>query len=89
MLYYLDRPIIQRLTSPASPYWSITPVKNKILTSLVPGLRKKSKGTGYENLKALLHESKQMLGALMPENIGDTRPYLTYEQVLSKLRGTQ
>jgi hypothetical protein len=87
MLYYLDRPGVRKLIAPDSAYWSITPVKNLMLNNLVPGLRKKSKGTGYENLKALLQESKQMLGALMPENIGDTHPYLTYEEVLTKLRG--
>lgn len=89
MLYYLDQPVVKRLIGTASPYWSITPVKNQILRRMIPGLRKKSKGTGYENLKALLHESKQMLGALMPENIGDTHPYLTYEEVITKLKGTQ
>jgi hypothetical protein len=60
-----------------------------VLRRIVPGLRKKAKGTGYENLKALLHESKETLGELMPANIGDTHPYLTYEEVMNKLRGTQ
>ena len=88
MLYYLDHPMVQGLVRNPGALRSITPIKNQILRSIVPGLRKKSKGTGYENLKALLHESKQMLGALMPENIGDTHPYLTYQEVLSKLKGT-
>jgi hypothetical protein len=87
MLHYLENEHVKKLVMPYSTYWSITPLKNMILRSMVPGLRKKSKGTGYENLKGLLHESKQMLGSLMPENIGDTHPYLTYEEVLNKLRG--
>jgi hypothetical protein len=89
MLYYLEDFAIKDLVVDRTPYWSITPIKNMVLRRIVPGLRKKAKGTGYENLKALLHESKETLGELMPENIGDTHPYLTYEEVMNKLRGTQ
>jgi hypothetical protein len=89
MLYYIENTGIKNLVTDNTPYWSITPIKNMVLHSIIPGLRKKSKGTGFENLKALLHESKETLGLLMPENIGDTHPYLTYNEVLNKLRGTQ
>jgi hypothetical protein len=88
MLYYLEHRAVQNLVATQSHFWSITPVKNRILRNIMPNLKKKSKGTGYENLKGLLHESKQQLGLLMPENIGDTHPYLTYQEVLDKLRGT-
>jgi hypothetical protein len=89
MLYYIEDFAIKDLIVDRTPYWSITPIKNMVLSRIVPGLRKKSKGTGFENLKALLHESKETLGELMPENIGDTSPYLPYSEVLNKLRGTQ
>ena len=89
MLYYMEDFAIKNLVVDKTPYWSITPIKNMVLRRIVPGLRKKSKGTGFENLKALLHESKEMLGELMVENIGDTHPHLTYDEVLNKLRGTQ
>jgi hypothetical protein len=89
MLYYLEHPRVKSIQLPTSPFLSITPVKNQILREIIPGLRKKSKGTGFENLKGLLHESKQMLGALMPENIGDSHPYLTYKEVMIKLQGTE
>jgi len=89
MLYYLEHPGIKNLVVDQTAYWSITPIKNMVLSNIVPGLRKKSKGTGYENLNALLHESKRTLGALMPENIGDTKPYLPFNEVLQKLRGTR
>lgn len=88
MLYYMEHPAIKNLVVDRTPYWSITPIKNMTLRTIVPGLRKKSKGTGFEKLKALLHESKETLGSLMPENIGDTCPYLTYDEVVNKLRGT-
>lgn len=89
MLYYLENIQVKKLIEPNSAYWSITPVKNVILRSIIPNLRVKSKGTGYENLKGLLVESKQMLGSLMPENIGDSHPYLHYNEVINKLKGTK
>lgn len=87
MLYYLENPDVKNLVSTPNRYWSITPIKNHILRKLVPNLRIKPKSTGYENLSALLTESKQHLGTLMPENIGDSHPYLTYSEVIDKLRG--
>lgn len=87
MLYYLEDPSVKELVSTNNNYWSITPLKNQILRKLVPNLRIKSKSTGYENLSALLTESKQHLGSLMPENIGDSHPYLTYTEVVNKLKG--
>lgn len=87
MLYYLENVQVKKLIEPNSAYWSITPAKNTILRSIVPNLRVKSKGTGYENLKGLLVESKQFLGSLMPENIGDSHPYLHYKEVINKLKG--
>lgn len=88
MLYYLENIQVKKLMEPNSAYWSITPMKNTILRSIIPNLRVKSKGTGYENLKGLLVESKQILGSLMPENIGDSHPYLHYNEVINKLKGT-
>jgi len=87
MLYYLEDQDIVELINDKTPYWSITPVKNKILQRLVPDLRDKEKTTGFENLRGMLVDSRVELAKLMPDNLGDTKPYLTYNEVISKLRG--
>lgn len=87
MLHYLDHPDVRRIAENKTPYWSITPAKNQILRKLVPDLRIKEKTTGYENLRGLHVESRIELAKLMPENIGDSKPYMTYEEVINKLRG--
>ena len=87
MLYYLEDPAIKYLVGDNTPYWSVTPVKNIILRRLVPELRIKEKTTGYENLKGLHVESRAKLASLMPDNIGDTHPYLGYNELIKRLRG--
>lgn len=87
MLYYLEHPDVKELVSTPNRLWSITPIKNRILRKLVPELRIKHKSTGYENLTALLTESKQHLGSLMPDNLGYANAYLSYDDAINKLRG--
>ena len=87
MLYYLEDPAIKHLVADKTPFWSVTPVKNVILRRLIPELRVKEKTTGYENLKGLHVESRAKLASLMPDNIGDTHPYLGYNELIKKLRG--
>ena len=87
MLYYLEHPDVVNLVTKENTHWSITPLKNGILRKLVPDIRIKMKGTGYENLHGLHVESREALAKLMPYNMGDKKPYLTYDEVVKKLRG--
>lgn len=87
MLYYLEHPGIKYLVADKTPYWSVTPIKNIILRKLVPELRIKEKTTGYEKLKGLHVESRARLASLMPDNIGDTKPFLGYDELIKRLRG--
>jgi hypothetical protein len=89
MLHYLESPGVRWLCTQPNAYSTITPIKNILLKRLLPDLTLRDKQTGYENLVAFLHETKLELASILPENVGDSDPYMTYNELITTLRGNK